>query len=616
MQEFEEQDYTKGFELGLWKKLVAFALKHRKAVILLLTFNTILAVLERLAPLFDRYAIDTFIETGDFSTMPMFIGVYALLIAAQVFCVFNFVDNAGNIEVSVVRDIRAAGFKRLQELSFSYFDTTHVGWIMARMTSDAQRIGDFISWGMFDLVMGSFSVIIAATIMLVLNWKLALVVMAVMPILATVSYQFQKRILKRFRESRKINSKITASYNEGINGAKTTKTLVREEKNFADFKSLSVSMKKASLRAILLTSLHFPVVMVLASFGPGALVWVGGIDVLNTVISVGTFSAFISYAFSMMDPIMQIASIISEMQSAQASGERTMTLLETQPDITDRPDVLAKYGDALNPKPENWEDITGDIEFKNVSFSYKTGEQVLKNFNLKVRAGEKIALVGETGSGKSTIVNLVCRFYEPTEGDLLIDGVDYRERSQIWLQSRLGYVLQAPHLFSGTIMENIRYSNLEATNEEVIEAAKLVNAYDFIMKFEKGFNTDVGEGGNRLSSGEKQLVSFARAILGKSKIFVLDEATASIDTETEQEIQKAIEQVLVGKTSFIVAHRLSTIRSCDRILVISDGEILEEGSHKQLIKQRGHYYKLYTNQFKEEAESRVLGIASEMPGMA
>ncbi len=615
MNDFEEQDYNKGFELSLWKKMIGFMMRHKKAVAMVIGSNVVIAVLDQLIPLLTKFALDNFLsEKHDFSAMPWFIAAYVGIIIGSFYCVYLFIAKSGFLEVNVVRDIREQGFKRLQELSFSYYDTTHVGWIMARMTGDAQKIGDVLSWGILDLLFSLFIIVFAAVAMFIVNAKLALIVLAVTPVMALISYFFEVKILKRYRESRKLNSKITSAYNEGINGAKTTKTLVREERNFGEFKALSLDMKRATLKASMLSSLHFPVIMFLSSVGLGAVVWVGGIQVMDEVISIGTFSAFIAYAFNMMDPIMNIAAVISELQSAQASAERTMTLLETEPEIKDSPEIIEVYGDAINPKPENWPEIKGEIEFKDVCFNYKTGEKVLENFNLKVKAGEKIALVGETGSGKSTIVNLVCRFYEPVSGKVLIDGVDYRERSQIWLQSNLGYVLQTPHLFSGTIMENIRYSYLSATDEEVIEAARLANAYDFIMKFDKGFCTDVGEGGNRLSAGEKQLVSFARAILGKSKIFVLDEATSSIDTETEAEIQKAIEKVLAGKTSFIVAHRLSTIRSCDRILVIENGNIIEDGTHKQLLRQKGHYYNLYTNQFKEEAETRILGIHTERQG--
>jgi ATP-binding cassette subfamily B protein len=428
------------------------------------------------------------------------------------------------------------------------------------------------------------------------------------PFLIVASVYFQKRMLKAHRESRKLNSKITGAYNEGITGAKTTKTLIREQKNFDEFDMLSGGMRKASIKAATIQAMYFPVVLSLTGIGVALIIGEGGNAVINNVISLGTLTIFVTYVTQMSEPISEIARVLSEMQAAQASAERTVSLLDAKPDVVDDDDVIAKYGDFENPKPETWNKIQGRITFKDVSFHYKTGEKVLSHFNLDVRPGEKIALVGETGSGKSTIVNLLCRFYEPAQGKIFIDGMDYRERPQIWLQSNLGYVLQAPHLFSGTVSDNIRYGKLDATDDEVIDAAKVVDAYNFIMKMEKGFGSDVGEGGGRLSTGEKQLVSFARAIIKDPAIFVLDEATSSIDTQTEAKIQSAIFKILEGRTSFIVAHRLSTIRFCDRILVIDEGKILEQGTHKELLRKGGHYYNLYTNQFKKEAESRILGV--------
>ena len=350
------------------------------------------------------------------------------------------------------------------------------------------------------------------------------------------------------------------------------------------------------------SALFLPIVISMGSIGTGFALWLGGGNVISGTISFGTFVMFITYTVQFFDPVSQLAGTIAELQNAQASAERIINLIETQPDIWDRKDVIEKYGDLFNGKKENWEPIHGDIEFKDVCFSYKNGETVLENFNLKVKKGATIALVGETGSGKSTLVNLICRFYEPISGEILIDGKDYRERSLLWLQSSIGYVLQSPHLFSGTIRENIRYGKLEASDDEIEAAAKLVNAHGFIMKTDKGYDSQVGEGGGNLSTGEKQLISFARAIVSNPALFVLDEATSSIDTETERMIQNAIEKVLSDRTSFVVAHRLSTIVSADKILVIRNGKITESGTHRELLKKKGYYYNLYTNQLLEEKE--------------
>ena len=606
----DEQDYTKQLDFKLWMKLFKMMMTYKKEIVIIVVSMITLAICDVAFPLMTMFAIDNFIMEGNLDGFPIFVAVYIGLIAMQSLLVYFFIITAGRLECLSVYRIRQMGFKRLQELSFSYFDKTPVGWIMARMTTDAQRIGDVIAWGLLDLVWGFAIIIIAIICMFVLNVQLALVTVAVFPVLMAVSVFFQKAILKNHRKVRKFNSKITGAYNEGINGARTTKTLVREEQNWQEFDELSAGMQVASCRAAIVSAIYLPVVVSLGSILVGLVLWLGGIQVQTGVIGFGTFSVFIAYSIQMFDPVEHIARVFSEFQSAQAAAERTISLIETESEIKDRPEIIEKYGDNVNPITENWPKIKGDIVFDHVSFAYSSGEQILSDFSLHIRAGERIALVGETGAGKSTIVNLICRFYEPTTGEIRIDGVDYRERSQIWLQSNLGYVLQSPHLFSGTIADNIRYAKLDATDEEVENAARTVHAYDFIMKLDKGFGAEVGEGGGRLSSGQKQLISFARAIIANPRIFVLDEATSSIDTETERIIQEAVEIVLSGRTSFIIAHRLSTIRSCDRILLIHDGRIAEAGSHRELLRKRGAYYNLYTNQFKEEAERKVLGGVS------
>lgn len=606
MNAFEEQDYTKRFDWGLWKNLLKYAKPYRRQLFLLGCVMVAVGGIDVIFPLMTRYAIDNFIVPGTLDGLWIYGAVYAGLVAVQGLNVWLLISMAGRIEMSLVYDIRRIGYQRLQELSFSYYDKTPVGWIMARMTSDAQRLGETISWGLVDMCWGFSMMTAIVGVMLVLNARLALIVLSVVPLLAVISLIFQKLILKGFRDIRKTNSKITGAFNEGIMGAKTSKTLVREERNLEEFQSMTGDMRTSSIRVAVLSSIYMPVVLTLAGVGTAFALWFGGGRVAAGVLTYGTLVAFISYTVLFFEPVNQLARIFAELQSAQASAERVLSMINTEPEILDLPQVIEQFGDAFHPKKDGWPDIHGDVEFRNVTFAYKDGEKVLDDFSLQVKAGENIALVGETGSGKSTIVNLICRFYEPTEGQILIDGVDYRERSQLWLQSNLGYVLQAPHLFSGTILENIRYGRLEATDEEVIAAAQLVNADAFIQKLENGYDTEVGEGGNRLSTGQKQLISFARAIVADPKLFVLDEATSSVDTETEQIIQQAIQTVLEGRTSFIIAHRLSTIRSADRILVIVDGKVIEEGTHHQLLLRRGYYYRLYTNQFLEEEEARIM----------
>ena len=606
--QFQEEDiYTKRFDIGPWKRLFRLAKPFYGYLIGILITAGFVAVIEVIFPLFKRHAIDKFARTGSLEGIWPFIILYVALIVLFAFGVNLFIRLCGHVEVGLCRHIRRTAFKRLQELPFSFYDKTSVGYLIARLTSDTQRLGDTIAWGLLDVGWSAFFLVIVTVAMLLLNWQLTLITLAVVPLMAVITGFFQVRILKSYREVRRINSKITGAFNEGITGAKTTKTLVREEANFEEFKELTSTMRTSSIRAAILSAMLYPVIIGLGGFATAFLLWKGGHDVfILGSISIGTLTAFISYATQLFEPISSIARIFAEAQQSQAAAERVISLIETEPEIADTPEVIETFGDNFNPKRENWPVLKGDIEFKNVTFQYTDGEKVLKNFNLTVKAGETIALVGETGSGKSTIVNLLCRFYEPTEGEILIDGVNYKERSQLWLQSNLGYVLQQPHLFSGTIADNIRYGKLDATDEEVETAAKLVSADEFIMKQEKGYATSVGEGGNLLSTGQKQLVSFARALIGRPAIFVLDEATSSVDTETEMKIQHAIQTALSGRTSFIIAHRLSTIRGADRILVIQNGEITEAGSHKELLKLRGYYHDLYINQFRDEREKSLL----------
>ncbi|MFA6648069.1 MAG: ABC transporter ATP-binding protein [Candidatus Izemoplasmatales bacterium] len=605
----DEENFTsQKFDWSTWKKILVFMKPLKKHVIFGILAITVLAVTDIVYPYISAFAIDDIIKpnvengTADFSKLPVLIGFFVGFMIIQAAMVYLFILFAGKIQTELAFNIREKAFNHLQELPFSYYDRTRVGWIMARMTSDSRNLSEILSWGLIDLAWGLFLMIFLTIFMFIINWKLALVILSVVPILIIVSIYFRKHILKAYRSIRKVNSKITGSYNEDITGAITTKTLVLENQNFSEFDHLTFDMKRQSIRAHMLQGVYFPIMLFIIFIGMAMVYYVGGNMVLSPLapISVGTLYLFTNYVWQFFDPVNNIANFYARLQQAQASAERIVSLIETEADIVDKDEVIAKYGTIFEYKRENFEPLLGNVEFKNVDFKYNVGEQVLTDFNLKVKAGQSIALVGHTGAGKSTIINLISRFYEPTAGNILIDGVDYRERSLGWLHSNLGYVLQTPHLFSGSVMENIRYGNLEATDEEVIAAAKAVEAHGFIMKFEEGYNTECGEGGSRLSVGQKQLVSFARAILADPKILILDEATSSVDTETEQLIQNAINKLLKGRTSFIVAHRLSTIVHSDMILVLDDGKIIESGTHRELIKKQGAYYKLYTNQYSEE----------------
>lgn len=603
----EEKEYTKSFDYAIWKRIFPFLKPYKKTVVMILVMNFFCSLIDIILPLFQRFAINHFIEGNTLSGIGIFAVVYIAAIALQGASVIAFTRGSMRIEMSLGKDMKRALFVHLQTLSFSYYNVTPVGYMLSRVMNDTGKIAGLIAWNFVDLLWALTYVLGVFVAMFFLNWKLALIIMLVVPAIALLTYYFQNRILKWNRQVRKINSRITSAYNEGIMGAKTAKSLVVEEKTYGEFQEITGEMRTASIRAARLSAVYLPLVLFCGSLATAIVLARGGMQVFEHAMLIGTLSAFTTYAVGIFEPIQQMARNLAEFISAQANIERVTGLLDEKPQVVDSPEVTEKYGDSFFPKKENWEPIRGDIEFRDVSFHYPDGkEEILSHFNLKIPAGTNVAIVGETGAGKSTLVNLACRFFEPTGGQILIDGKDYRERSQLWLHSSLGYVLQNPHLFSGSVMENIRYGRLDATDEEVIAAARAVHADQVVEKMELGYQSDVGEGGDRLSTGEKQLISFARAVLADPRIFVLDEATSSIDTQTEQLIQQATDKILKGRTSFLIAHRLSTIRNADLILVVKDGKIIEQGRHLELLEKKGYYYQLVRRQFTEEESQKLL----------
>lgn len=598
----DEQSFADGVQLHLWRKLFSFTRPYRREVCWLIICGIGTAVLEAAFPLITREVIDDIAVSGMDTNLWFYGGLYLVVVLLLGACTWGFIYLAGKIRTHVGHDIRRAGFANLQRLSFSYYDHRPVGWLMARMTSDCQRLTDILAWGILDFFWGTFIMLAIAGAMLIMDPLLGALVLLVVPLLWLVSRYFRKEILISARHVRRVNSQLTGSYNESIMGVRTTKAFVREARNYDDFQQQTDKMYRYSIQNALQSAIFLPVVMTIGSLATGVALVVGGVNMISGTMTTGTLIAFINYTRQFFDPIQVLAMWLAEMQMAQASAERVISLIEAKPDIEDNASVrqaIERHApvvehsglavDGLNRR------IT-EIGLENVHFAYTPEEPVLEGIDLTVKQGETIAIVGPTGGGKSTLVNVICRFYEPTSGNVLLNGVDYRQRSLHWLQSNLGMVLQTSHVFSGSIADNIRYGDLDASAKDIEKAAKIAGAHDLIVGKSDGYETVLGEGGHQLSEGEKQLISFARAILADPQILIMDEATSSVDSITEARIQQGLSHVLEGRIAFVIAHRLSTIRAADRILVIDEGKIVEQGSHEELLGLQGHYYDLYRRQ--------------------
>ena len=596
-----EQKKLRFFGIG---KIIPFLRPFQKQLLVMVIFGLVSSGTDILLPLFQRYALDHFVVQKTLDTIWVFTAAYFLTYCLAAAVNYISCTLATVIEVQVSREMRQAAFSHLQKLSFSYFNQNSVGYIHARLMSDTSRIGTLVSWTLIDCIWRISYLVGSVAVMLYMNTRLALMVLTIVPLLVALFALFQKKLIRVNREIREVNSQITANFNEGITGAKTVKSLGVEEKMEQRFQADTQTMRQKSVKASRLRGLFSGTMNFASSIAIAIVLWKGGYIAAEEV---GLFSVFMSYAQGMMEPLRWLVDIVSDLITTQVNIERFTGVLAVKSDVEDTPEVIERYGDSLNPKKENWEPLEGDIEFQNVTFRYPDGEEtVLENFSLKIPFGTHLAIVGETGAGKSTLANLVCRFYEPTQGTLLIDGRDARERSQLWLHSAIGCVLQTPHLFSGTIRENLLMGNPNATEEQIWDAIRAVSAQDVLDHLEQGLDTDVGEGGDLLSTGEKQLISFARAVLADPRILILDEATASVDTMTEAKIQEATASITAGRTCIMIAHRLSTVRNADIILVVKDGKIVEQGTHPQLLAQNGYYKELYTRQYEDEATAQIL----------
>ena len=608
--ELEEEEFTSQLTLPVFKRIATLLKPHWKWVVGFLITIAATSSTDAYFTYLNKEIVDTGIRLHDTAAITRIAWIYSSIILFQACTVFTFIYLAGVMGERVQYDLRKMLFNHLQQLSLSYYSQNSVGRLIARVTSDTGRVSDLVSWGIVDSTWAAMNILTSLIFMAIINWKLALIVFTIIPLMIFIAIKFRQFILVEYRVSRRTNSKITGAFNENFQGVRVVKALLREDENTKEFQGLTSQMYKASYRAAWLSALFLPAVQIIAAIALGLIVGYGGGQITIGAMTIGGIQAFVSYLTFMMWPVQDLARVYAETQHSIASAERIFKLIDTPPDVHDRPDAIAA------------KTLMGEIEFEGVDFFYEERKPVLADFSLKVKAGEMIALVGPTGGGKSTIVNLLCRFYEPSAGTIRINGRDYMDYKLESIHDKIGIVLQTPHLFSGSVRDNIRYGRLDANDDEVIEAAKIAGAHDFIVTLEKGYDHNVGEGGGLLSVGQKQLISLARAVLARPELFIMDEATSSVDTLTEALIQKGMEALMRGRTSFVIAHRLSTIRKANRIVVIENGKIAEQGSHAELLKQRGHYYRLYTQQFRHELEAQygfteaVGGKTSEVSGEA
>lgn len=639
MEELQEEKLPSKFNLRIWGKIGRYAMERGWLIAVIIVMMLITTFYDSsFVPVMNAGAIAAaaaFSGGGDIWATPISVtfisGVFEVKFTLLTFTITEiamilfrslsiywtfYLTNY--MDMLIMTSLRRDTFRRVQELSFSYFDKTNSGWLIARMSNDTSSIGDVLSWSIMQIFWALFDIIFTCVTMFSRDWQLALLVLASMPLVAVIGPIFEKKLLKRWRTARNAYSKFVGWLAEAINGSKTIKTLGIEKEVTEEAGGIIKEVKTKRWRAGRMNSFFQPAMSIIPSIMT-AIIVAFGITLINgtkkpgdvgvsgeTAYEIATVVLFIGFVGSIYNPLQNLSEIFSDFMAAQAGAEKVGQLLDAKPTIVDSKEIKDKYGDLFNPKRETYEKLEGKIEYLDVSFDYGNGVEVIHPLNLKIEAGTSLAIVGETGSGKTTLVNLLCRFYEPTKGQIHIDDVNYMERSLGWLRSNIGYVQQNPFVFSGTYKDNIRYGKLDATDEEIVEAAKLVGIDSFIRSEKNGYDTFLEDGGSSLSQGQKQLVSFARAIIRNPSILILDEATSSIDTETEAAVQKAIMPILKGRTSITIAHRLSTIVNSDRILVMDKGSIIEDGNHVSLMEKKGAYYNLYMNQFRDlSIESQI-----------
>ena len=570
-------------DINVFKDLIKFYKIEYKKLYMLMFVVVISGILQAVVPLSIKLLTDDFITKQNLKVFIIAgIGFFSLVIISTL-AIYSFYVFGGKLEYQVSKEIRKSVFERIEKFSLTNIKKYETGELISRLTSDVQKLSEVFSWGVIDACHSIIVLLISISIMLYLSYTLTLMLFLILPAIYIVTVIFQKNILKFQRKVRDYNSKIIRSYTESLSYIKTIKALGIEDKKKKEFKAYNEKYRKYNLLSILISAIFVPTVMFVASIGVGFAFNFSSISVMRNVMTYGAFLSFLTYSFQIFEPFKMLAQIFTDLKSAQASAERVFQILYEEDEILE--------------EEESDLDFEGNIKFENVSFHYFDDDKlILKDFNFEIKNGESVAFIGSTGSGKSTIVNLICKFYNPTSGGIYLDGINYRNIDKTCLYNNLGYVLQQPQLFSISIKENIKFGNENATDEEILKVCNLLGIDEFISKLPNGIDTVIGETGYNISGGQKQLISFARALIKNPKLLILDEATSSIDTETEKIIQNKMKDILKGKTSIIVAHRLSTIKHCDKIVLIENGNILEQGTHLELLDKKGIYYKMYISE--------------------
>jgi len=623
---YKEEETIEKLNLGVWKNAFRYLLPHWKLILLIFFSMAITSFydssftpsmnagligagqLEGYKNVFDVIINVKILGNVITLTFEQYIITYIVMILIRSGSVFVTFYTMNYFNMVIMTGLRRDGFKRIQELSFSYYDKTPSGWLIARLQNDAASIGDVMTWDVLRIFWIFMDTLFTLITMFSTDWRLSLIILATTPFVGLLTLFFEKTILKYHRLARNAYSDFVRWLAECINGNKTIKTMAIEETIYKECTDTTENVRSKRFKAGCVSAPYYPLITLVSTLTTCAIIIffpILGVQDKDTY-TIATLILFLGFVGSIYNPIQELSDIISDLMATQASVEKLFSLINTKPSLVDSKEVIEKYGDIFNNKTENFEPLKGDIYFKHVSFSYKPDTEVLHDLDLHIVEGTSCAIVGETGSGKSTTVNLLCRFYEPTKGQIFIDNVDYKDRSVGWIRSNIGYVQQSPFIFKGSVKDNIKYGKHNATDAEIIDVCKKLDVHDFIMTLKNGYETVLEDAGDELSQGQKQLISFARALIRNPRILILDEATSSIDTETEAVIQKSVNKMLVGRTSIIIAHRLSTIVDCSRILVMKDGKVIEDGNHVSLMNKKGYYHELYMNQFKElDVDSQI-----------